>query len=75
MNPKLQTAHLDCDGGCGSYIKISLAGKTRKADCMGTAEMLGWTTRDGQGKTTEVYCAFCQERAKRIVGGSHWPTA
>ena len=61
------TDRMECDGDCGAEIVITSRVKSQ-ADCDAAAQGLGWTTRD-HGKTTEVYCPFCQERAKRIVSG------
>ena len=70
MSEKLYTSWFECDGDCGSKIELTLHERavSVQASCRDVAETLGWTTRD-RGKKTEVYCQFCQKRAKRIVEG------
>jgi hypothetical protein len=75
--PSITNEYIECYGDCGSKIEITLRGiPERAADglLMSLAETLGWTTRDRKGKTEdktpEVYCEFCQKRAKRIMEGS-----
>lgn len=65
----LKTTWMECDGECGE--KIELVQHRRGDDTMAVAELLGWKTVDrGKKGAVDVYCPFCQERAKRIVGGS-----
>lgn len=66
----VETVSMDCSGECGAAIEIRLRG-TRDGGlgaCQTAAEALGWTTRD-HGKKVEIFCPFCQERARRIVQG------
>lgn len=67
---KTFTEWMECDGDCGARIELTARRKTDLA-LDAAAEALGWTTRGpfkGKG-TQQVYCPFCQERAKRIVEG------
>lgn len=63
--------YIQCDGECGAEIRLSSRDKksVSVSVLMSVAELLDWTTRD-HGKETEVYCPFCQNRARRIVEGS-----
>jgi len=67
---ELFSRFLACDGECGTKIELTSRDKKDVVDGMldSCAEVLGWTTRD-YGKQTEVYCPFCQKRARRIVDG------
>ena len=69
MSKSLETIWIECDGDCGARIEITVRGKAGMGLCDAAAEALGWTTRD-RGKKTEVYCPFCQSRARRIVQGT-----
>lgn len=63
---KMWTDRLECDGGCGEVIEVTSHNKGEM--CHAAAEALGWTTVDATTKKPmEVYCPFCQERARRIV--------
>jgi hypothetical protein len=71
----LETFFIECDGDCGSKIELTTP-KTRRpasrklsayCELDAVARALGWVRRK-HGTKTEVYCPFCQERARRIVG-------
>lgn len=63
-NTTLYTESLDCSGDCGA--KIELTTHDRGGGFVkSVAEILGWKTVG----TRDVYCVFCQKRAKRIVEG------
>jgi hypothetical protein len=71
----LFTNSLECAGECGAKISITLRlAKSHVGDLMGVAELLGWSTSDRKVKgkkepETDVFCPFCQARARRIVNG------
>lgn len=65
----LKTTWLECDGECGEKIEL-VQHNRRGDDTMAVAELLGWKTVDrGKKGAVDVYCGFCQSRAKRIVEG------
>lgn len=64
---------LECDGECGARIEITLReAKPHDGDLNSVAELLGWSTADrkkGKKIEVQVFCPFCQARAKRIMEG------
>lgn len=64
---KMWTDRLECDGDCGEVIEVTSHMKGEVT--MAAAEALGWSTVDTKrnAQKMEVYCPFCQERARRIV--------
>lgn len=60
---------LECDNSCGAKIELTHHQRGHD-DTMAVAELLGWKTVDrGKRREVDVYCGFCQARAKRIVEG------